>query len=238
MTRILITGATSGIGKALTQASVKQGWEVFACGRNQHQLAELQKLPLVTPLKFDVSDANQCMAALSGLQFDIMVLNAGTCEYVDLDEWNGKLFQRVFDANFFGVVNCLQALLPDMREGSQLAIVDSLARLLPFTRSQAYGASKAAIHYLTKCLEVDLKARGVHVQSISPGFVRTPLTEQNDFDMPFRISAEQAAASIIKGLEKRRSSIYFPTLFALMLRTLSLLPTSWQTTLCRRMKSE
>lgn len=238
MKRILITGASSGIGKAVALRAAEQGYDVTACGRNQDRLSALtEENTAIKTLAFDVSNVEACMAALVEKTFDIVVLNAGTCEYVDVDDFDPDMFQRVFDANFFGAVNCLNAVLPNMQAGHQLVFVDSLARLLPFTRSQAYGASKAALYYLAKTMEVDLASRGVMVQSISPGFVRTPLTDKNDFDMPMRIEVDEAATAILTLIQKQKHTGYFPTLFAGIIRTLGSLPTAWQVALCRRMKA-
>ncbi|AWL12656.1 Serine 3-dehydrogenase [Saliniradius amylolyticus] len=237
MKTILITGASSGIGKALAVRAASQGWQVIACGRNEERLEALTgQEPNITPLSFDVSDNQQCKQALENVNADVYVLNAGTCEYVDVDNWDTDLFRRVFEPNFFGLVNTLDPILPKLKSGNQLVIVDSLARCLPFTRSQAYGASKAAAHYLTKSLAVDLAGRGIIVQSVSPGFVKTPLTEQNDFDMPMRISAERAAKQFLTGIERRSSSIYFPTLFAWLMRLFAKLPTALQVALSKGMK--
>ena len=99
-----------------------------------------------------------------------------------------------------------------------------MARLLPFTRSEAYGASKAAVHYLTQSLSVDLRAKGVIVQSVSPGFVETPLTDKNDFEMPMKITAEEAAETLLKRIEAKQMAIYFPNVFGWILRILNHLP--------------
>ena len=148
------------------------------------------------------------------------------------------MFRRVFDANYFGVVNCLDALLPGLSTNDSLIFVDSLARLLPFTRSQAYGASKAALHYLGKVMEVDLAERGVKVQCVSPGFVETPLTDKNTFKMPMRITADEAAKALLRAVESGGSSVYFPRIFSLLIRMLSSLPYRWQLALCLRMKAQ
>lgn len=235
MTRLLITGATSGIGKALAIAAAQQGYSVVACGRNEAVLNELCAHPLITSLCFDVTNKSDTQSALATADCDVVVLNAGTCEYVDTDSIEPEMFERVFATNFFGIVNCVAALLPNLKNGSQLVIVDSMARLLPFTRSQAYGASKAALHYFTKSMDVDLKAKGIIVQSVSPGFVETPLTDKNDFEMPMKISVEQAAKAILKGIQQKRTSIYFPMRFGLILRTLNLLPDALKTWLSSRM---
>ncbi|MDH3661307.1 MAG: SDR family NAD(P)-dependent oxidoreductase [Alphaproteobacteria bacterium] len=239
MKEILITGASSGIGRATSLAAAEAGWRVIACGRDQARLDALaSEHAEIRTLAFDVANIEECRAALNAVSPDVVLLNAGTCEYVDIDRWDIELFRRVFNANFFGVVNCLDPLLPNLRRGSQLAFVDSLARLLPFTRSEAYGSSKAAVFYLAKTLEVDLKDRGVRVQTISPGFVETPLTESNDFAMPMQISAEEAATSIMQCITRKTRDGYFPTMFATIIRSLSLMPMRLQTALCGRLRSQ
>ena len=233
MKTMLITGASSGIGRSTALAAAKMGWRVIACGRNESRLACLRDdAQGIETLAFDLSDLEACRAHLRGLKPDVTILNAGVCEYVDTEDWDPALFRRVFDANFFSAVNTLDALLPSLDSGSQLIFIDSLARLLPFTRSEAYGASKAAVYYLAKSLEVDLRDRGLVVQSVSPGFVRTPLTDKNDFAMPLRLEADDAAAAILRRVETRERTAFFPTLFSGLVRLLSSLPSSLQASLC------
>jgi NAD(P)-dependent dehydrogenase (short-subunit alcohol dehydrogenase family) len=226
---ILITGATSGIGQALALLAARKGYQVIACGRNLTALNTLSKTPAIVTLNFDVTDEAATKKALASVTCDIAVLNAGNCEYVDVSHFECRIFQDVFAVNFFGVIHCIAGLLPNLSQGNQVVIIDSMARLLPFTRSQAYGASKAAIHYVTKSLDVDLRAQGISVQSVSPGFVETPLTNKNNFEMPMKITAEQAAIALLKGIERKHANIYFPTMFGIILRTLSKLPSSMTT---------
>lgn len=228
MKTILITGATSGIGKALAIHAAREGYRVIACGRNKDALDELSSNRNIDACQFDVTDLEDARRALSAVKFDIAVLNAGTCEYVDIDNFEPDMFRRVFEPNFFGVVNCVDALLPKLQQGDKLVIVDSMARLLPFTKSQAYGASKAALHYFTKSLEVDLHHKGIKVQAVSPGFVETPLTDKNDFEMPMKISAEEAAQSMLAGIENNKQTVFFPRIFGLILRFMHILPTLLQ----------
>lgn len=236
MKTILVTGATSGIGEALANHAASRGYQIIACGRNQDKLDALSNHQNIQTLQFDVTDQEQTRSVLSEIRFDIAVLNAGTCEYVDLPEFEPDLFRRVFEVNFFGIINCINALLPNCQSGNQLVIIDSMARLFPFTRSQAYGASKSAVHYFTQTMKIDLKQRGIIVQSVSPGFVETPLTDKNDFEMPMKITAQEAAESLLKGIVKGQSSIYFPTGFGLILRTLSRLPGKLQVWLSSKLQ--
>lgn len=236
MATILITGATSGLGEALAVEAAANGHKVIACGRNAEKLAQLQANANITALQFDATDEAQTRAVLADVKCDIAVLNAGTCEYVDIRHVEPDMFRRVFDINVFGAINVVSALLPNLREGNKLVFVDSMARLLPFTRSQAYGASKAALHYACKSFEVDLKSKGIAVQSMSPGFVKTPLTEKNDFPMPMAISAEKAAQYMLKGIQRNKSSVYFPRRFGAIIRFLHMLPESWQRKMCINMR--
>lgn len=238
MKTILITGATSGIGLALAKLCATRKYKVIACGRNQQVLDELSRHDNIQGLAFDVTDELATQSALSDLHIDIAVLNAGVCEYVDATDIEPAMFQRVFNANFFGVVNCVAALNQNMRRHSQIVLVDSLARLLPFTRSQAYGASKAALHYFCKSLEVDLSTRGILVQSVSPGFVETPLTNKNDFEMPMKVSVEKAVTAMLAGIEKQSKSIYFPVLFSAFLRLCSHLPNRLQVAMSKNIKNK
>jgi NAD(P)-dependent dehydrogenase (short-subunit alcohol dehydrogenase family) len=238
MQSMLITGASSGIGRAIALAAAGAGWRVIACGRDLGRLADLAAAhPGIETRAFDLADLEACRANLRGMVVDVAILNAGYCEYVDTDAFETELFHRVFDANFFSAVNTVDALLPGLRSGAQLLIVDSLARLLPFTRSEAYGASKAALFYFAKCLEVDLYARGVIVQTVSPGFVRTPLTDRNRFTMPLRIEPEEAAAEILARIRSRDRTGFFPFAFASVIRLLAALPHSCQALLCRALAS-
>ncbi len=238
MKTLLITGATSGIGKALALHAADNGYEVIACGRNQDVLDELASKPNIRPLQFDVTSLEDAKQALKNVKCDIAILNAGTCEYVDIDEFESEMFRRVFEPNFFGVVHCVEALIPSLNKGDKLVIVDSMARLLPFTRSQAYGASKAALHYFTKSLEVDLHDRGIKVQAVSPGFVETPLTDKNDFDMPMKITATEAAESMLKGIETDKQTVFFPRIFGFILRFMHILPVGLQKKLSLSMREK
>jgi len=236
---ILITGATSGIGYQLAQDYAKQGHTVIACGRNQEALDELADIDRdnIKTLRFDITDIENTKQALADTErVDLAILSAGMCEYLDVKQFDAGMFERVFRVNVFGTMNTVEALLPAMPEGSKLVIVGSLARLLPFTKAQAYGGSKAAIQYITRTLEVDLKeAYGIDVLGVSPGFVKTPMTDANDFEMPMRVSVEFASKAIRKGIEKGKRDIGFPALFSGMLRVMSLLPQGMQIALSRRM---
>ncbi|WP_417665122.1 SDR family NAD(P)-dependent oxidoreductase [Pseudidiomarina sp.] len=235
---ILITGATSGIGKQVALDYAAEGHTVIACGRNTDVLAELeQRFPdNIAGQRLDVTDADQTMQALASYtDIDVVIMSAGVCEYVDIDRFEAAMFERVFNVNVFGMMRCVEALLPNLKRGSQLVLVGSTARLLPFTRAEAYGGSKAAMQYIARTLQVDLQPRGICVQTVSPGFVETPMTDANDFEMPMRVSVEFASDRIRKGIRKKTTDITFPTTFGLFLKLMSRLPQAWQVALSKRM---
>ncbi|WP_158969806.1 SDR family NAD(P)-dependent oxidoreductase [Paraglaciecola sp. L3A3] len=230
MNTVLITGATSGIGRALVATYVNQGYDVFAAGRNPTKLAELKAdFAAITPLQFDVSDLQQVLVVANDLPpINQLILNAGNCEYMDtVYPFDSELFERVIRTNLLSVGYCLQAFLPKLGSGSQLGIVSSSVTYLAFTQAQAYGASKAGLNYLARSLSVDLADKKIGVSLIQPGFVETPLTDKNTFDMPAKVTAKFAAETIFKGMQAKKLTIRFPTLFIATLRLMSLLPFSW-----------
>lgn len=236
MRRVLITGASSGIGKQLAQDYAAEGWEVIACGRDAEKLiAVAAASPLIIPLRFDITDLTETRQALQDVQADLVILCAGTCEYLDDGVVEAEKVVRVMNTNFIGPVNCLDALLPHLAPGSRVALVGSVAWLLPFSRSEAYGASKAALAFFARSLAVDLAKRQIHISLIQPGFVETPLTARNDFPMPMMVTAVQASKHIRKKLAHGASEIAFPPLFARLLKTTALLPVGLQKWLCRKM---
>ncbi|MEN4905808.1 SDR family NAD(P)-dependent oxidoreductase [Rahnella bonaserana] len=236
MRRVLITGASSGIGKQLAQDYAAEGWEVIACGRDGEKLTAVAAAsPLIIPLRFDITDLTETRQALQDVQADLVILCAGTCEYLDDGVVEAEKVARVMNTNFIGPVNCLDALLPRLASGSRVALVGSTAWLLPFSRSEAYGASKAALAFFARSLAVDLARRQIHISLIQPGFVETPLTDRNDFPMPMMVTAVQASKHIRKKLAHGASEIAFPPLFARLLKTAALLPVGVQKWLCRKM---
>lgn len=234
--RVLITGASSGIGQQLIKDYRAAGWETIACGRNASRLASSRA---THSLVFDIEDRALVMTAADTLSapIDLLILNAGTCEYIDdALHFDSQLFSRVITTNLIGLAHCLEAFCPQLKRGGQLALIGSAATLLPFSRAEAYGASKAAVAYLADSLRVDLKAHQIDVSLVSPGFVDTPLTAKNTFSMPGMIGVEQASACIVKGLDQRRQTIRAPWLFNRLLGLLGALPQPLPTLIASRMR--
>lgn len=230
MKTVLISGASSGIGEALAINFANDGWMVFAGGRNQQRLDALcQAHSNIQSLVGDVVDESQVITLAEQLPpLDMLILNAGSCEYInDPMQFDAALFKRVIDTNLISVAYCLAHWLPKVKEHGQLALTSSSASFLPLPRAQAYGASKAALTYLANTLSIDLAPHHIDVSVINPGFVKTPLTDRNDFSMPGIVTTEHAAKTIVKGLAKRKHTINFPTTFTIILSLISLLPFSW-----------
>ena len=231
---VLITGATSGIGLQLAKDYAGKGYQVWACGRNQQVLQELESFSNnINTLHFDVTDLAQVKSVMSNLspKPTTWIMNAGSCEYIDSGLVDSKLFKRVFDVNVLGVVHCIEVSQSQMLPGDHLVVVGSIASELALPRAEAYGASKAAVNYFARCLALPMKRNGVDVSMVYPGFVETPLTDKNDFSMPMKVSVEVASERIRDGIDKRKKSIYFPRRFTMFLRLLGALPYSWQRTL-------
>lgn len=238
MQQVLITGASSGIGAQLAKDYAAQGWQVLACGQSRERLAQLTEANAnIQPLFFDVTDlaaVKQAIDTLSQMP-SLIILNAGTCEYIEQGDIDVALFRRVFEVNVYGVLNCIQAMQASFSDSTHLVIVGSTASYLPLPRAEAYGASKAAVAYITKTLAIDLAKRGVKVSLVSPGFVKTPLTDKNDFAMPMLVSAQYASEKIRHGIAVGKNEIHFPLRFSLMLKVLALLPLRVQYAAIKRM---
>lgn len=239
--RVWITGASSGIGRALAVRLAQQGATVFASARNRDALMALEREARVHALPCDVTDRASMLGAAETIRvragaLDVLIANAGTCEYVDVRAFDSELFARVFATNFAGVVHTVEAALPLLRAGKSrwLAGVGSSAAWNGLPRAEAYGASKAAMHYLLDSLRVDLTGEGFRVTTIAPGFVETPLTDRNDFAMPMRIGVDEAVDSIVAGFAAGRDAIDFPTAFVAALKLLHLLPVSLRNRLLQR----
>lgn len=236
MMTVLITGASSGIGAGLAKSWADDGFHVIACGRDPARLEALHQYnPNITIRLFDMTDRDACRQALAGIYADLVILCAGTCEYLENGVVDAALVERVMATNFLGPVNCLAALEPQLVSGNHVVLVSSMAHWLHFPRAEAYGASKAALTWFANSLRLDWEPKGIAITVVSPGFVDTPLTRKNDFSMPGQVSVESAVKAIRLGLSKGKNHIAFPTGFSLILRLLAALPACLQRTLLRRM---
>ena len=233
-----ITGATSGIGKSLTLALASKGQKVIASARNHAELTRLEGMSdNITALDCDISD-HQSMADLSRRlgtmtnRLDRIFLNAGNCEYLDFPEPDWSAARRLMDVNFFGSLNCTEIALPLLRNSDlarpHIVVMASQVTAAPFPRAEAYGATKAALQYFYHSLRLDLLKDNIDITVVNPGFVDTPLTRKNDFDMPFLMTADDAANRILKKIDSRPRQYSFPKRLSLLLAISKIMPGVWQ----------
>ncbi len=230
---MIVTGGGSGIGRALARSLAGDGQVVAISGRN---LAALTETATAAPHAIhchplDVTDgdaAAQAVAAIeSGLgPIDIAVLNAGTYEPIWVEGFDPGVFRRMIESNLIGVGNTIAPLLDRMRRRGTgtIVIVASVAGYAGLPGASAYGASKAALINMAEALYPDARRYGIRIAVVCPGFVETPLTAQNDFEMPFLMSVDEACRRIRRGLETGRFEIAFPRRFVLLLKLARLLP--------------
>ena len=242
--RIWLTGASSGMGVHMAEELLKSGARLALTARTLAPLKALSdRYPgQVLLVPGDLTDHPQVreignrITQLWGA-LDTVILNAGTCEYVDVRHFDATVVERVVRTNLLATSYCLESALPLLRAGSRPHVVGVVSSVTYWAlpRAEAYGASKAGLRYLLQSLRIDLAQEGIDVTLVSPGFVDTPLTEKNDFPMPMRWPAHKAARHICQRLQKRPLEIAFPTLFIATLRLLASLPKRLQVALGRRL---
>lgn len=222
---ILITGATSGIGKQLAKDYLLEGQHVYAVGRDDDALAELKSLGAET-IDLDLMDREKVIEAFDEIaDVDLAICGAGMCEYLDMPNFDSAAFMKVMSVNMGTLSHAIEGVLPKLiASKGRLVGIGSASAYVPFARAEAYGSSKAAIHYLMKTLQISLALHDVSVSLVVPGFVETPMTKQNDFPMPFLQTPEQASQAIRHGIEHGHEVIEFPKKLTLPLKALGTLP--------------
>lgn len=235
---IWVTGASSGLGRSLVLALADQGHQVIASARDKKALLELQALnPNIFAMPCDITDDFSLVSLRLNMNehftsIDQVILNAGSCEYLDFPKPDWSAIRRVMEVNYFGTINCLKVVLPLLRKSPvarpHIVVIASQATNAPFAKAEAYGASKAALQYFFNCLRIDLAPENMDVTVVNPGFVDTPLTRKNNFDMPFLMDVDQAANRIIKNIVSRPRVYSFPKRLQGLLFISKLLPSVWQ----------
>ena len=234
--RVWIVGASTGIGAALADLLHTRGAKVAVSARSADKLAAMvmrlgQSRAMALPL--DITDVEtiklaeqQLIAAWGG--YDLVIFMAG--DYTAMRAWEIDLAvaQRMVDVNWTGFMNGLSVAIPTLmkQKTGGIALVSSVAGYRGLPKSLVYGPTKAALINLAETLYIDLKEKGLDIYLINPGFVKTPLTAQNDFEMPSIITPEVAALEIEKGLANGEFEIHFPKRFTNVLKLLRHLPYS------------
>ena len=230
--KIWITGASSGIGKALAEKFSLKGWKVAVSARRKEILNEMAKNQNIFSYPLDVTNQEQIKDVFIKIikdfeGIDLCVFSSGTYDPKLEQEINIEQNKFVMETNFFGVLHCIKSVekyFKDKKDG-HISIVSSIAAYRGLPNSSGYGPSKAALTNLTESLYFDFKKHNVRISLISPGFIKTPLTNKNEFPMPFIKSPEFAADKIFNGLTKSKAfEIHFPKGLTLLLKILRILP--------------
>jgi short-subunit dehydrogenase len=232
----VVTGASSGIGRALAKALARQGARVGLVARRREALEQLTQeitqaggTAAVAPA--DVGERQAVVAAIHDLAarlgpVDLLVANAGVGAPTLLEPFNVADIEKMFRVNTLGVVYAIEAVLPEMlrRGRGHLAAVSSLGAYKGLPGESAYCGSKAAVNAFMEGLRIQLRDKGVAVTTICPGFVQTPMTSVNEFHMPFVMSADEAARRIVRALRRRVKVFNFPWQTTLMMKLTRWLP--------------
>jgi short-subunit dehydrogenase len=237
MKHILITGASSGIGAALALHYSQQGRHLSICGRNDERLQNVaeqcrQKGAIVHARALNVSERKQMtdwlLDCYETCPIDLVIVNAGISGGSSQQANWEEATRDVFDVNITGALNSFLPLVPIMinRGQGQIALVSSIAGFRGLASSPAYSASKVMIKAYGEALRIRYKDTGLKVNVICPGFVKSRITDQNNFKMPFLMEADKAARYIASGLKKNKAIIAFPLPMSIAIRLFSLLPFS------------
>ncbi len=236
--RIILTGASAGIGRALALAYAQRGARLLLVARREnllHELAgEIRKLGGTAEiLAADVADPGSAdtAVALACERFggvDMVLMNAGRGGPMFVDAFDAEEAEQVMRVNYFSIVRMVGAILPAMltEQRGRIVAVSSLAAYRGMPGSGAYNASKAAVTIFMESIRTELRQRGIDVITIAPGFIRTDMTARNEFEMPFLMEADEAAERIVRAIDRRSSLYRFPLPTSLAVRVLSWLPNS------------
>ena len=230
--KIWITGASSGIGKAVAEKFAAEGWMVAASARRQEILNKMAENQNIFAYPLDVTQKENVTKTFNNIiedfkNVDVCLFCSGTYDPKLEQEINIEQNKFVMETNYFGVLKCIKAVETYFKnkKSGQISIVSSVAAYRGLPNSSGYGPSKAALTNLTESIYFDFKKHNVKISLVSPGFIKTPLTDKNEFPMPFIRSPEFAADKIFQGLTKKNIfEIHFPLGLTLTLKFLRILP--------------
>ena len=230
---IWITGGSTGIGKALAIKFASKGWNVAVSARRTELLNELSNIyENISAFPLDVTDKKKCTEVFDEIKnkfenIDICFFSTGTWNPKKEKDIDIEQIEEVFRVNFFGTLNSIKAVkqyFKDKKSGI-ITIVSSIAGYRGLPNSTGYGPSKSALNNLTESLYFDFKRSNVRICLVSPGFIKTPMTDKNNFKMPFLKTPEYAADQIYDGLvNKNIFEIHFPKILTIILKLFSFLP--------------
>lgn len=227
--RYWLVGASDGLGAALAHQLSRSGAELVLSARSEDKLKRLaEELPgRATVQTIDVSDNESVKAAHNAVgEVDGIVFLAGVYWPFSAREWNAEQANSMADVNFTGLMRVMGQIVPDFvaRDSGHIVITSSLTGFRGLPGSIGYTASKAGTMSLAECMHADLRKTGVDVQVVNPGFIRTQLTDKNDFHMPFLMEPEEAAQQVVDHMRTDIFKKSFPWAFSLLFRLSQFLP--------------
>ena len=230
---VWITGASSGIGKALATKFATKGWKVAASARRENLLQDLNNNNSnIHSFPLDVKDESRAKKIFQDIvekfqTIDICVFCSGIHDPESEKKLSGEKIREIMETNFFGTVNCIMAVNTYFRDrkNGHISIVSSVAAYRGLPVASGYCASKSALTSLAESLYFDFKRHNVRVSVVSPGFIKTPMTDKNKFPMPMIRSPEYAAEKMFIGLTKKNVfEIHFPVAFTMLMKLLKIMP--------------
>jgi short-subunit dehydrogenase len=230
--KIWITGASSGIGKAVAEKFAHEGWKVAISARRKEILDNMAQDPNIKSFPLDVTKRDQIENVFKNIlndfgELDLCLFSSGTYEPKDEQSIDPDKIKNVININFLGVIDCVKTVEEYFKnkKSGHISIVSSIAGYRGLPNSSGYGPSKAALTNFSESIYFDFKKFGVRVSIVSPGFIKTPLTDKNEFPMPFLKTPQYAAEKIFNGLIKSNAfEIHFPKGLTLILKLLRILP--------------
>ena len=232
---IWITGASSGIGKALSIKFAQEGWIVAASARREGLLQELNRINKnIHSFPLDVTNPEQCKKVFENIikkfsDIEISIFGTGIHDPNSEKKFNLEKIREIMEVNYFGTLNSINSVYDyyNDKKSGQISVISSVAGYRGLPAAGAYCASKSALTSFTESLRFEMTRKNVRVSLVSPGFIKTPMTDQNDFPMPMIKSPEFAAEQIYIGLTKKTGfEIHFPKAFTFFLKFLRILPNS------------
>ena len=227
-----ITGASTGIGREVALLLARRGVRVAVSARSTDGLAQLSTMDQrLVPFPLDVTDAAAVRTTVARIHkafgaLDLVILNAGVWDPMGARDFGTERATHSMAVNYTGITNAIEPPLPLLvtQGRGQLALVASVAGYRGLPSAAAYAPTKAAVIALAEALKAELKMAGISVSVVNPGFVETPMTIVNHFPMPFLMSAPDAAARILRGLERKKFEIAFPWPLVNSMKAMRILP--------------
>ena len=222
-----IIGASEGLGRELAIQLSNLGVELVVSARNKVRLDELSLRTKAEVISLDVLDINSVRKAFKAVgRIDGILYAAGDYTPLNSTVWNIDEVDKMIAINFTGVARVLGLVVPKFiaQNYGHVVMIGSLSGFRGLPNAIGYGASKAGMMHLAENIKADLYKSNIKVQLINPGFIKTRLTEKNNFKMPFIMSAEDAAKHVIRAMRRNRFQTNFPVMFSLIFRMTNFLP--------------